>query len=315
MADKAHESADRQLAEMERKLHEAYSRAEKEVRDTYESYFSAIKPKIDDALEALDEAKKGGDVKMIRAAQKRYTAMMNEYTRSSRRYAALVNSITERIAHENETALAYIDGKLPPIYAENFVFAEGAVSARLPTISFALLDENTVRDLIVSEDLRLPPPKKLDIPADKRWNRQHINAELTQGILQGESIPKIADRMIKVVGMNEVSAVRNARTMVTSAENKGRIDGMAKMEGDGVILDKLWIATDDNRTRHVHRDLDGQTRQQNQAFEMDGYTIMYPGDPSAAPEMVYNCRCSLGTKVIGFRSNLPTGKRGAIEVI
>lgn len=91
--DRAHESADRQLAEMEKKLHDTYSRAAKEIRDSYEAYFLAIKPKIDDALESLDEAKKSGDAKLIRAAQKRYTAMMNKYTRSSGRYAALVNSI------------------------------------------------------------------------------------------------------------------------------------------------------------------------------------------------------------------------------
>lgn len=69
---------------------------------------------------------------------------------------------------------------------------------------------------------------------DLRWNRQRIQSELTQGLLQGESIPEIAKRMQKVTDSNYKSAVRNARTMTTGAENAGRVDSYKRAEGMGI---------------------------------------------------------------------------------
>ena len=68
----------------------------------------------------------------------------------------------------------------------------------------------------------------------------------------------------------------------------------------GVRLKKRWLATLDGRTRHTHAALDGQVRPNDKPFEVSGYEIMFPGDPSAAPEMVYNCRCTLIAAVDGI---------------
>ena len=38
-------------------------------------------------------------------------------------------------------------------------------------------------------------------------------------------------------------------------------------------------------------------------FEVDGYKIEYPGDPSAEPEMVYNCRCTMICRIKGFEKD------------
>jgi SPP1 gp7 family putative phage head morphogenesis protein len=122
-----------------------------------------------------------------------------------------------------------------------------------------------------------------------------------QGILQGESMDKIAKRLRNVQEMNKTQAIRSARTIVTGAENKGRQDSYARAEADGIILEKEWIATNDARTRHWHADLDGEKVDQDKPFKNDFGKIMFPGDPSAHPANTYNCRCSMTAVVKGFK--------------
>ena len=119
--------------------------------------------------------------------------------------------------------------------------------------------------------------------------------------MQGESIPKIAKRLASVADMDRKAAIRNARTYTTAAENKGRIDSYDRAEQMGIKVKKKWMATLDDRTRVEHRHLDGQVRDNDEPFETDGYEIMYPGDPSAEPEMIYNCRCTLVAEIEGYQ--------------
>ncbi len=61
----------------------------------------------------------------------------------------------------------------------------------------------------------------------------------------------------------------------------------------GIEVQKRWNSTLDYRTRETHRLLDQETAELDEPFEVEGYEIMYPGDPNAAPEMVYHCRCKI----------------------
>ena len=55
------------------------------------------------------------------------------------------------------------------------------------------------------------------------------------------------------------------------------------------------FAAHDYRTREMHRLLDQQTAELDEPFKVMGYEIQRPGDPNAAPEMVYHCRCVLSS--------------------
>lgn len=169
-----------------------------------------------------------------------------------------------------------------------------------------VVDENTIKRISTAKFLELPF-RDIDIDKDKRWNSKKINAELLQSIEQSESFDKMADRLQKVTDMNKVSAIRNARTMTTSFENMGRIDGMKDMQANGVILKKQWLATNDNKTRDAHAELNGQTAEIDEPFINEIGEIYYPGDPSADPSNIYNCRCTLTYEIEGFEKTLPEG--------
>lgn len=142
--------------------------------------------------------------------------------------------------------------------------------------------------------------RSLDIDKDRRWNAKKINAEMLQAIEQGEDISKMSERLQRVTDMNEVSAIRNARTMTTSFENKGRLDGMEAMQADGTIVKKQWLATHDSKTRDAHAELNGETAEINEPFKNEIGEIYYPGDPTAKPSNIYNCRCTLTYVIEGF---------------
>ena len=151
----------------------------------------------------------------------------------------------------------------------------------------------------------LPMKAKVNVPKDLIWNKKNINSAVTQGILQGEPIDKISQRLAATVtDMSHTSAVRSARTMTTSAENGGRVDSYKRAENMGISMVQVWLATLDGRTRHEHRQLDGQKRPVGEPFEVDGYKIDFPADPKAEPFLVYNCRCTLIAQVKGVNLDL-----------
>ncbi len=287
MADKAHRLTDKKLEEMEKRLSAIYSRAGKEIQKTADEYFSRF-AKQDEAKRKLLEKGK--------ITEEEYKKWRKGKVMYGKRFTEMKEQCAKQLLNVNQTALAYVNGELPEVYALNYNALASSVDG-VGGYSFALVDADTVRNLAVT-DTSLLPYKELDPAKDIPWNMKKINAETLQGILQGESMDKIAKRLRNVQEMNRTQAIRSARTIVTGAENKGRQDSYARAEADGIILQKEWLATNDGRVRHSHAMLDGAIVDQDKKFENG---LMYPGDPSGRPEEVYNCRCTLVAKVNGFK--------------
>lgn len=296
MADKAHILTDEKLEEMERRLSAIYSRAKKEIGKEWKRYLKEAGKEIEDLQEKYDLAKKGGDRDEIRKTGKALGQAKRERTIMDKRFKDLSERTAMEISKVNETALAYINGELPEIYVTGYNALADAVDG-VGGYAFNLLDANTVKNLSLADESLLPY-KKLDPAKDIPWNMKKINAEVLQGILQGESMDKIANRIGRVQQMNANASIRTARTIVTGAENKGRQDSYARAEADGIILQKEWLAANDNRTRHSHVLLDGDIVDQDKKFDNG---LMFPGDPNGEPSEVYNCRCSMTAVVKGFK--------------
>lgn len=302
MADKAHRLTDEKLEEMERRLSAIYSQAEKELEKTAAEYFKKF--------EELD-AKKAKDVAEGKITPEEYREWRKGKIMYGKRYTAMKEQIARQLLEVNQTAVAYINGELPEIYALNYNALSRDVDG-LGGYSFTLTDANTVR-LLSTTDKSLLPYKEIDPAKDIPWNMKKINSEVLQGILQGDSIPKISGRIRNVQEMNKAAAVRSARTIVTGAENKGRMDSFERAAKDGIILKKEWVATSGPRTRDWHADLNGVQKEIDEPFEnvirlskhkKQPDKIMFPGDPHAHPANVYNCRCTLISKVVGFSNKV-----------
>ena len=296
MADTAHAKTDQKLEEMEKRLSAISSRAEKEIGERWKEYLVEAQAEIDELQKAYELAKKGGDKNEIRKAGIKLSKAKRNRTLMNNRFEDLTERTAAELANVNKTALTYINGQLPEVYSINYNVLAPTVDG-VGGYSFALVDSDTVKNLATTDNSLLPY-KQLDEKADIRWNVKKMNSEVLQGILQGDPMDKIANRLSKVTGMNATAAIRNARTMVTGAENKGRQDSYARATADGIILERTWIATNDSRTRHSHAVLDGETKQIDTPFSNG---LMYPGDPDGEPSEVYNCRCTVAAVVKGFK--------------
>lgn len=297
MADKARNMTDHKLEEMEKHLSAIYHRADKELTKTAEEYF--------DRFIEQDE-KKRKLVEQGKLTEEQYKAWRKNKLMYGKRFSALKEQYAVQLLHINQTAAAYINGQTPEIYAINY----NAISSEVDGVggySFALTDADTVRNLATT-DKSLLPLREIDPAKDIPWNTKKINAEVLQGIIQGESIPKIASRLHNVQTMNAEAAIRSARTIVTNAECKGRQDSYKKAQDDGIILKKYWLATYDKRVRDWHKEAGNDYTEEkaidiDDFFIVDGEKMLHPGDAmhGAHGHNLYNCRCSIAAKVVGFK--------------
>ena len=290
MGDRAHSWTDWKIGEIEKELDRIYSRAEKELEEKAAKYFKRF--------EDLD-AKKRALVDAGKMTEEEYRKWRTGKIMTGKHWTDMKQDVADQMFHVNQTAAAYVNDQLPAVYARNYNQVANGINGQIKGYSFELVDASTVRRL-ATDDKTLLPYKYIDGVKDVRWNTQKVNSEVLQGILQGDSIPNLAKRLRNVTEMNKTSSIRNARTSCTSAENKGRMDMIHDAEDKGVKTKKVWMATMDNRTREAHMALSGVEAEPDEPFEIFGMKIMYPGDPDAEPEMVYNCRCTLGYHVIGF---------------
>ena len=215
----------------------------------------------------------------------------------------LIDRNTSELLKYNQTAVKYINGEVPQIFASGYNnVAEQIPDSPVAGFDFELINADTVNNLVHEDGIILPPKKKVDPEKDKAWNAKLINAQLLQGIMQGESIPEMAKRMQTVANSDLAGATRTARTMHTAAQNAGRQSGYNKAAQQGIVFEKTWLAAMQERTRDTHIALSGQSVAYDEKFKSpSGEELEFPGDWRAAGFEVYNCRCTLITKFKGFK--------------
>lgn len=304
MADNAHNETDEKLAEMEEHLSAIYEEASKDIEAKAQEYFDRFKEQDEKMRKKVEQGEMTEDEYI---AWRRKKILTGENWKKRQQY------IASQYEHVNEIALAYINGKMPEIYVLNYNYSAEKISS---AVKAAITIEPISADVIkafADKHKTFLPLKTVNHRKYQRWCTQKINSAVLQGIFQGESVSTMAKRLESVTRMDKEAALRNARTMVTSAECKGRQDSYEQAQKDGIQIEREWIATNDRRTRHAHVYLDGKTAAVDEPFETKVQVnkttfvtdkIMYPGDTNALPANVYNCRCTIAAKVIGFKKGI-----------
>lgn len=122
--------------------------------------------------------------------------------------------------------------------------------------------------------------------------KRQVAAEISRGIASSLSYADIARNIAAHAGIGRNKAMRIARTEAHRIQCRAAADAQHKARKAGADVVKQWDAALDGRTRKNHRKLDGQTRELDEPFEIDGKKAMHPGG-FGRPEEDINCRCAL----------------------
>ena len=286
---------DKRLEELEKRIAEAYKKAEAEITAKMQAYLDRFAKQ--DSIMA--QRYKAGEI-----TKQEYTEWRTNHFMIGKNWQAVKDTIAGDVLKTDLISAKLVNDALVDVYTQNANYAYYQLEKDTGTgLSFDLYDKKAVENLL-KDDPDFMPHYEPKTPIVERWNRQHIQSEMLQGILQGESIPKIAKRMSNVTDMDKNASIRNARTYTTSVENQAKMDRYAEAEDAGIPLEKEWMSTLDERTRESHREIDGTRVANDEPFILvnsDGTTceMMYPADPNGDPEQVYNCRCRIVARIKG----------------
>lgn len=159
-------------------------------------------------------------------------------------------------------------------------------------LGFALLDNTAAKNILTKQ---VNPFTKLSFESltDKRVITRKLKSEMLSSILQGESIPNMAERIRQVTQKSMNDCIRIARTETTRVMNSATQNVCAQGVEMGLNMWKRWYATQDARCRQEHLDADQQEVPEDKPFIVGGEELMFPGDEShgASAWNIINCRC------------------------
>lgn len=289
MSDQAHDYADRKIAEFQAEVWGTYQQAQADAQEAISAFLKRFEK---------EDAKRRKLVEKGEMTKAEYKSWRSGQILRSRQLSSTLDQVSQAMTEANKVAMAALAGKLPEVYAENANYSAFWVCKETGlAVGFDLVDSDTVQHMLTAGEALFMAPG-VNVAKDQLWNRKLMASQLTQGVLLGESIPKMARRVQRVTGSNYTAAVRTARTAVTGAENAGRVHSYKRAKDMGIKLQKEWLATLDGRTRHSHRQLDGQKIPNEEGAKFDN-GCRYPGDPQGRYDEICNCRCTLVAAIEG----------------
>ena len=294
-SDYMSEKMDTALEQIEYKLSALYANAAYDVNKKFADFMSEHEQRDTIYRERVENGE---------MTKEEYIAWRNREIIRTDKYKATVDSMTSVMVSMDQAAMALVNGAMPSVVAQSYNFTqalgfEAANKAGMTQGTFQIYNARSVQKIIKENPDLL---KQVDDEKDRTWNYTHINREITQGILQGEPIQNVANRLQRVTSMDSNAAIRNARTAMTAAENMGRAEAADELKEQGIPMDEVWSATYDDRTRETHLELDGTVRDENGYFGADIllHPLRFPADPLGDPEEIYNCRCRLNLQLKGI---------------
>lgn len=282
----------RQLNRLRRRILRVYGTARREMQEQLTEFLGKYR--------ALDERKRA-QLDAGEITEEDYRIWLQNQVFQSDLMHAKLDGITQTCTTAQQTAYNLARDEQYNIFSfgANWAFYELEQAAGV-TFGLTLYNTEAVK-LLLKENPKLVPNKRIKSESNRTYDARVFNRYVMQGIVQGKSVHDIAVQAVNGMADTEIHwAMNNAITALTGAQNSGALQQMHNAQALGIEVKKRWNSTHDYRTREMHRLLDQETADLDEPFKVQGYEIMYPGDPNAAPEMVYHCRCKLTSALVKY---------------
>ena len=247
---------------------------EKQIKATYTKAYQEMKKEMTDILSKIEVNPE------MSLAQK--MALMTKYDRLNTLSTQLANTAY----NANTMAQKMINNEMVNVYDINY-------NGDAERLGFGLIDHTAIKKVLKQEE---NPFNMISSLRDKEGIRNQMKGQLLSGLLNGESMQKIARRLKDVSEKSLKDSIRIARTETTRVQNSAKMDIGKEGQRLGFEMWKRWVATTDGRVREDHLAMNGVEVPQDSPFIMpNGDRLMFPGDISlgASPESVINCRCTI----------------------
>lgn len=270
------------MNQRQREVAQSQINAEKDLIRSLEKTYRLAMRDIEERIARLDE-REGMEPDNIRTIvhQRKYQQAIRKEIQ------AILDDIK---AKQYKTVNEYINGCYQLGYVGSMYDLHGQ---GIPVIMPINQDE-VVR--AVKTDSKLSKTLYASLGEDVEKLKQRISLNLSRYVSQGRSWVDAAKALAK--GMNTPYkkainyALRIARTEGHRVQVESSLDAMHTAKKKGAEIVKQWDATLDGSTRDTHRKLDGQIRELDEPFEVQGHKAKGPGH-FGRPEEDINCRCSI----------------------
>lgn len=259
---------DKLQADIEKQILENEKEVLKELKDNYTKSLKEIKQRIKELQSSELAQSKIYQIQYQQNLEKQLTALIEVLSNDN------VNTINEFLIKN------YKDGFIGTLYH----MQEEGVPFIMP------LDQESIVKSIQrkTEDMNLS--QRLYKNANEL--KKNIKAEITRGLSQALTYSKIARNISLYSEADMNKAYRIARTEGGRVQSEAKFEAMQRAKTNGADIVKQWDSTIDKRTRMTHIQLDGQIRNLEEPFEVNGNKAMYPHGFGIAEEDI-NCRCAL----------------------
>lgn len=134
------------------------------------------------------------------------------------------------------------------------------------------------------------------LPENLSTLKRNVRQELTRGIASGKTWIEVAYQVAQNMNSPFNRAMRDAMRIVTTEGHRinqqGFLNASHEAKDKGANIVKQWDSTLDGNTRPAHRIADGQIKELDEPFIVDGEKMDAPSIGGSARN-VCNCRCQL----------------------
>lgn len=294
MIDQGAQYTDEQLEKLTQKIEKIYKDAADEIQKKLDEFQSKFSAKNDKYLKMVDDGK---------ISYEEYSNWLDGQIFQGEQWQAKKDQAIKMIYYANDEAAKILNNSTISVFAENANWSHYQMeSGEGVNFGFGLYDAHAVTNLI-KNDPQVLPKWKVNEKKDYKWNSKKVDNAITQGIIQGEKLSQITDRLVNALSaQNRNTMLTFARTAMTGAQNAGRYQGQQDAKELGINISKVWMATLDDHTRASHQALDGEEQKVGDKWHPFKFSngCRYPGDPLGPPHEVYNCRCTLVSNIADY---------------
>lgn len=262
------------------------NKRQKEVQQEFLNNEKAVLKKLEAHYEdALDEINSKIELLMARQdADMQHVIYQVEYQKALK---TQVKAILEQLqTNEFETVSEY----LSKAYEDGFLGTMYDLQGQGIPLVFPIDQRQVVA--AVQHETKLSQNLYTTLGKDITDLQKKIAGEITRGIAGGQMYSEIARNVSNWARIPRNNAMRIARTEAHRIQSKATADAQFKAKEKGADVVKQWDSSLDKRTRKSHRELDGQIRELEEPFEVNGHKAMHPGGFGVAKEDI-NCRCAI----------------------